>query len=1216
MGEAVLGAFISVLLEKLSHPDVLNYFGRLKKVNQKKLEKWTTTLREIEEVLDDAEEKRLTKQQGVISWLDDLRDLAYDVEDVLDKFLTEMLRRRLKQQQWATTGKLWGPFSKVQFNFDMNSKIKELNDRLLEICQRKDRFGLRKIGTSSTKEGKIQVPPSSCQPVGPVIGREEDKRKIVEFLSKEEPSSDIKFHVVAIVGMPGVGKTTLAGDVFNDAATQQFYPKGWVSVSDDFDIVRLTKEILEYVTSQPCNLESFSKAQDELGAILSGKKFLIVLDDVWVKHDYDLDDLWTRLQSPFSVGAPGSKIVVTTRDGKVARIMGASEVHSLECVSEDHCLEIFEQYAFRNRINSDRPPEVLKTKIAGKCGGLPLAARTLGGILCYKDLHEWEDLLENKLWSLFDETNILSVLKMSYHYLPSKLKRCFAYCSVLPHDYEFEEKQLILLWMAEGLIQPQPGKAKQMEDCGHEYFRELFFRSLFQKSSKNSSKYVMHDLVTDMAQWAAGEICFRLDDKPEDNSMLRYSPKARHLSYIYGEYDGVDRFETIFEVIQLRTFLPLSLSNYSPRNQNFLTRNVTYELLPKQQYARVLSLNGYTITELPDSIGKLTHLRYLDLSHTEITSLPESTSNLCNLQTLLLEGCYKLKALPTNMRNLINLRHLNNSGVPLLEAMPPQLGQLTNLQSLSNFVVGKGNGSGISEIGSLLHLQGTFQLSRLENVIGVGDASSANLNGKVRLEALLLVWSDSSVSTEIAAVILDMLQPHRNLKELTISGYAGLKFSTWLGDPSFSNMVVVRLPESPDSLAKLEISYCQELVISLSNYEQLHELSIHYCKGVVHTNAVGLTKVKELLESIAFSNVSEFRIQSGEFVKGLSNVKELRITGCAELTSSFQNEDRLLQHLISLRRLEINGNLTLVEEVGKEAEELLQSQMLACKLEYLKLENCGSLLKVPEGLHHLTFLQELCIDSCSSLESFPDIGLPHSLKIMQIWSCESLMHVARYQIPPSLRRLSIWNCDNLKSLIEKEEEGCVLSPSFDCLEYLSIQWCSSLMSLSLKGQFTRALKKLIIYGCRQLESIPNKFHESSCLDEIYIDERSNLKFLPESLCYLTNIESLPRLGASVSAGLALSRRAPSKSNLRKISIGYWVKLEVRFNMHNLNSLQELSFAYFEGLTSFLEAGEGFPPNLISLKISGIMSCKALLKSGGFLRLTSLRELELKGREDP
>ncbi|KAK9939533.1 hypothetical protein M0R45_016227 [Rubus argutus] len=71
-------------------------------------------------------------------------------------------------------------------------------------------------------------------------------------------------------------------------------------------------------------------------------------------------------------------------------------------------------------------------------------------------------------------------------------------------------------------------------------------------------------------------------------------------------------------------------------------------------------------------------------------------------------------------------------------------------------------------------------------------------------------------------------------------------------------------------------------------------------------------------------------------------------------------------------------------------------------------------------------------------KSFEDIGLPHSLKIMQISSCESLMHVARYQIPPSLRRLSIWNCDNLKSLIENEEEGCVLFPSFDCLEYLSI----------------------------------------------------------------------------------------------------------------------------------------------------------------------------------
>ncbi|CAL8114205.1 unnamed protein product [Prunus armeniaca] len=215
--------------------------------------------------------------------------------------------------------------------------------------------------------------------------------------------------------------------------------------------------------------------------------------------------------------------------------MGATEVHNLKSMSDDNCLEIFEQHAFVN-INNDGPPnfELLQKKIAEKCSGLPLAARTLG------------------------KSDILPVLKLSYHYLPSNLKRCFAYCSIFPNDYEFAEKQLILLWMAEGLIQQPPEANRQMEDLGHDYFQELLCRSLFQKASENNSRYVMHDLVTDLAQWAAGNTCFRLEDKKGDNLQ---SVCFRHSSFMIGEFDGVQKFEAFREVKRLRTFLPLWLSD-------------------------------------------------------------------------------------------------------------------------------------------------------------------------------------------------------------------------------------------------------------------------------------------------------------------------------------------------------------------------------------------------------------------------------------------------------------------------------------------------------------------------------------------------------------------------------------------------------------------------------------------------------------------------------
>ncbi|XP_021801948.1 putative disease resistance protein At3g14460 [Prunus avium] len=1225
MGEAFLVAFLQVLVDKLAQREVFKYFGLIKGVDQK-LPKWIDTLSEIRAVLNDAEERQLiTESMRLKLWLDDLRDLAYDLEDVLDKYATKMLKREIEQGHYAGTARrVWNSFPNGVFNYKMNSEIQKITERLQEISQRKDQLSLNIItGTTLSTKARQNLTPSSSQPDGPVIGREEDKRRVVEFLSKQERHA-VNFDVVAIVGMAGVGKTTLVAQVFNEIdATQQFKPTAWVCVSDDFNLERVTKKILESVTSRHYPTEDFNQVQQYLHKELVGKKFLIVLDDVWGTCSYGL---WMKLQSPFRDGAAGSKIIVTTRDAEVSKMMGAGTlVHNLEPMSNDVCFQVFEQHAFRN-VNRDIPPnfESLKEKIVARCSGLPLAARTLGGLLLRIEMNEWEEILNNKLWSLSNERDILPVLRLSYHYLPSHLKRCFAYCSILPNDYEFCEQQLILLWMAEGLIHPQPEHNKQLEDLGTDYFQELLSRSLFQKSSKNNSNYVMHDLFVGLAQWAAGDICFRLEDKQNSNHIqLGCFKKARHASYISGMYDVVRRFEAFSEVEHLRTFLPVSV-NYP---SNYLSRKVTFDLLQKLQYLRVLSLNGYRVTELPNSIGKLKYLRYLDLSRTGIRSLPESTTTLYNLQTLILEGCRYLMALPINLRNLVNLRHLNYSFAYALKAMPPQLGRLTNLQSLSNFIVGKGSDqSGIREIGSLFHLRGTLRLSRLENVIDAEDARRANLKCKERLYELVLEWSDNTQETQLG--VLDRLEPHRMLKILDIKGYAGLKFSAWIGDRLFSTMVHVslnkcqnckilpplgqlpslkrlyitgmtavesvgpefygesslpfpvledlwfsemhnwkkwlplaqdqvfpclkllsitfcpqlegKLPENLDSLEALTIIKCEELVISISKYKQISALYIiDGCKAVVKTSGVEF----ELLNSLELSNISEVRFQTGEFTKGLRKVANLTIGGCEELTSSLKNEDRVLQHLISL---------------------------------------------VPEGLHHLTALQDLQIVGCSSLVSFPDIGLPPSLEVISIKECDSLLYFAKYQIPPNLRRIEIRRCKSLKSLVENEEDSSSSSSSSHIsLEHLNIWECESLTSLSLREQlFPRALKYLHIFHCGELQLITSDgFSQDNtkyCLEYIIIGSCPNLKSLPEGLCHLTN--------------------------LRQIYIKNCNKLEMLPDMCNLNCLQELNIDYGDGLNF-----TSFPPSLTSLIIREIKNCKALW--GLLHRLTSLTELCVSG-EDP
>ncbi|XP_008383851.1 putative disease resistance RPP13-like protein 1 isoform X2 [Malus domestica] len=459
---------------------------------------WRKILYAIAEVLNDAEEKQLISE-AVKLWLDDLKNLAYDVEDILDKISTEMLRRKLKEKQRAGISKVRSLIPKVKLlQFSMNSEIKEITQRLQEISKQKDELGLIYIGTTTTNKAWRRPPSSSVLSGVPVVGRDDDKAKIIELLSRDEPAT-VNYDVVAIVGMPGVRKTTFAQVLVKETNDTmiQFNPKVWISVSDDFNLVRVTKTILESITSQPCHFEELNNVQESLSKVLESKKFLLILDDVWSTCDYDM---WMKLQSPFRAGARGSKILVTTREAKVARTMGATKVHNLQCLSNDDCWKVFEQHAFDNN-NALQPNFVLlRDKIVARCGGLPLAARTLGGLLRCKEIVEWGEVLNNKLWSTSNKSEILPVLKLSHHYLPSNLKRCFAYCSILPNDYDFAEKQLILLWMAEGLLQ-LPEERKEMEDIGGDNFAELLSRSLFQRSSKANSLYIMHDLVGDLARW-------------------------------------------------------------------------------------------------------------------------------------------------------------------------------------------------------------------------------------------------------------------------------------------------------------------------------------------------------------------------------------------------------------------------------------------------------------------------------------------------------------------------------------------------------------------------------------------------------------------------------------------------------------------------------------------------------------------------------------------
>jgi hypothetical protein len=419
-------------------------------------------------------------------WLDELQDLAYDVEDILGDFSSEVLRCELNPE--PNKNKIRNIIdacvgSNKSFAMSMRSKIEDIDTRL-QIIVTIFFLELRENTGGRTRTTRSRVPTTSLVNEGHTYGRDEDKKAIVDLLLSGESNNtrlNLCFFVIPILGMGGVGKTTLAQLVYNDDnVSRSFDLKVWVCISEDFDIVRVTKEILQDITYETCKDNDLNFLQRKLKEQLLGKKFLLILDDVWNENN----DNWSSLRKPFEFGAQGSKIIVTAWNDGVSSTMGTTPAYELKGLSKDACLHVFTQHALRVTDFTTHPEfEEIGRQILDRCKGSPLAAKVLGSLLrTERNLEKWEHVLSSKIWDiLVEKSSIFRILKLSNQSLPSHLKRCFVYCSLFPKDYEFDEKELVLLWIAEGLVQ-ETKRNEPMEDLGGEYSHDLLRRSFFQQS--------------------------------------------------------------------------------------------------------------------------------------------------------------------------------------------------------------------------------------------------------------------------------------------------------------------------------------------------------------------------------------------------------------------------------------------------------------------------------------------------------------------------------------------------------------------------------------------------------------------------------------------------------------------------------------------------------------------------------------------------------------
>ncbi|XP_068467039.1 putative disease resistance RPP13-like protein 1 [Phaseolus vulgaris] len=495
----------------------------------------------------------------------------------------------------------------------------------------------------------------------------------------------------------------------------KFDLRAWICVSDEFDVFKVSRAILEHVTTSTDDSRDIEMVHRRLKEKLTGKKFFLVLDDVWNENQ----SKWEEVRKPLVLGAQGSKILVTTRSKEVASTMW-SEEYSLQQLQEDDCWKLFAKHAFRgDHTQPNQECREIGMNIVKKCKGLPLALKTMGSMLYSKlSVSEWQTVFQSEIWEFSKERcDIIPALALSYIHLPSHLK------------------DLIELWMTENFAHCHQHSRTSEEVC-QQYFNDLLSRSFFQQSKQsgeNEELFAMHDLLNDLAKYVGGDIYFRC----EVYQRKKIQKLTRHFSVELGYCQHFDGFGTLCNTKRLRTFMPKCLSLSCFWRWDF--KMSIHELFSKFKFLRILSLSGSDLHELPESVVNLEYLRSLDLSYTAIKILTEKICSLSHLQILKLNYCEDLDELPSNLYLLTNLFRLEFIETKVRK-MPPHLGKLKNLKVvMSSFIVGQSRELGIQKLGEI-NLDGSLSIWNLRNILNFVDALEADLKNKTHLVALTLEW--------------------------------------------------------------------------------------------------------------------------------------------------------------------------------------------------------------------------------------------------------------------------------------------------------------------------------------------------------------------------------------------------------------------------------------------------------------------------------------------
>ncbi|XP_062173625.1 putative disease resistance protein RGA4 [Alnus glutinosa] len=378
------------------------------------------TVSKIQAVLLNAEEKNAAGNHQVRDWLGRLEDAMYDADDLLDDVSTDTLQKEIltRDKTAKQVSIFFSKSNQLFYRLKMARKIKAMRERVDFIYAERDRLHL---------EAAIH--------------------RLLDSSVEDNVS------ILPIVAIGGLGKTTLAQLIFNDDQIQNHFElQMWVCVSDPFHVKNIVEKILKDATKNKPQPVEMNMLVGKLKEKIDGKKYLLVLDDVW---NEDREN-WSELKEVLTGGASGSRMLVTTCSEKVARISGTVEPYFLKGLKEDALWSLLKQLAFEKGKEPEDNSSIAAVgrEILKKCSGVPLAIRTIGSVLSFKNSEvEWSSFKQNELSKITkNENDIVPTLKLSYNHLPSHSKHCFTYCSFFSKDHWFDKSGLIQLWKAQWFV--------------------------------------------------------------------------------------------------------------------------------------------------------------------------------------------------------------------------------------------------------------------------------------------------------------------------------------------------------------------------------------------------------------------------------------------------------------------------------------------------------------------------------------------------------------------------------------------------------------------------------------------------------------------------------------------------------------------------------------------------------------------------------------------